>query len=53
MPRVRRANQPRARGDAMSAARSVLAVANYLVCALNIVAWTKSRESRDFWAAVA
>ena len=37
----------------MACARAALAVANYAVCALNLLAWTKSRESRDFLAALA
>ena len=37
----------------MAAARATLAIANYVVCALNVIAWSRSRDSRDFWAAVA
>ena len=37
----------------MSTVRASLAMANYVVCALNVIAWTRSREQRDFWAAVA
>ena len=37
----------------MTMARATLAVLNYVVCALNLISWRKSREARDFWAAVA
>ena len=54
MPRVRRTNShARQIGPAMSAVRATLAVANYAVCALNLLAWRESRETRDFLAALA
>ena len=37
----------------MSTARALIAIANYVVAALNIAAWYKSRRSADFWASVA
>lgn len=37
----------------MKTTRAILAIANYVVCALNLKAWTVSGEARDFWAMVA
>ena len=33
--------------------KGALAIANYIVCALNLMSWTKSHDARDFWAFVA
>ena len=37
----------------MMVARSMIAVANYIVAALNIVTWRESGKPVDFWASLA
>ena len=37
----------------MTTTRAILAIANYVVCALNMKSWKESGKAVDFWAMVA